>query len=63
MAPNPFEQLELFLPESRIAFEELAKMLLQDYGKIDGRVSIFLGMAGSKPTKVNFLRRCVASES
>jgi hypothetical protein len=46
MALNPFEQLELLVPEPRQAFEELATMLLQDCGKIDGRVAIYLGDGG-----------------
>jgi hypothetical protein len=44
MALNPFEQLRLFLPEPRQAFEELVGMLLEDSGRIDGRIKIFCGV-------------------
>src|SRR3981081_1259635 len=46
MALNPFEQLELLVSEPRQAFEDLSLMLLQDSGKIDGRVAIFFGDGG-----------------
>jgi len=54
MALNPFEQLELFLSEPRMAFEDLATMLLHDHGKTDGRVSLFLGDGGIDAYKGEF---------
>lgn len=46
MALNPFQQLELIVSEPRQAFEDLSMMLLQDSGKIDGRVAIYFGDGG-----------------
>src|SRR3989475_8844046 len=54
MALNPFEQLRLFLSESRTAFEDIVGILLEEAGKIDGRIKVHLGDGGVDAYKGSF---------
>ena len=54
MALNPFEQLRLLVGEPRTAFEDTVGLLLQDYGRIDGRVKVHVGDGGIDAYKGTF---------